>query len=1048
MIKFAICPHDTKKGLDRWERIIKSLEDIFSQEIKPILFKNHFEEVKKLESDKIEIDIYYASPDVSLELSKRGFIPLAKFGNQQDAIYIIKKQGKKISQNPKAGINTYKYMYLGLLEIHSRFEYVDIIPVCSYTEIIKKLINNQIDIGFIYKDYYDQLPENIKNQITVIKKIQTIFHHSFMVKKDFYKKHKNKLEKFIQQNALKKIPPETLKSFDFIYNITDILKRIEEEKAVLKSIMEFPHIFILIYHKTYMFANKAFLKFSGYSLEELKKLKPEDIIADEEDKPLIKEIANRRIKGEFFKREYAQLKIKTKEGKTKYLLAFSKTIFYEGKYVGVVLAIDITKKKRIEEFYRFIREINQLIIKEFNENKIFQKAVDNLIDIVEFEKAGFFKLEDDRARLVYGRNTSEEEAKFAEFMLYRWYKDTRYPTLIISDIDKSNLYYSVRNKIKSYGYSSFFVIPIFKKNKIYGFLTGGSSEKGFINKDVKSILNEIKKDLGFALDKIENLKDLQIITNAIEKSKEWFMITDSEGRIIYANQTVSRISGYKKEELIGNTPRIFKSEYQTQNFYKKLWKSIKAGKDFEAVFVNRTKDGKLFYLDLLIHPIKLKNKEIYFVATGRDITKEVYLSSEVEKYKFYDPLTQLLNAYGFSFNISEKLKNTRNLGALIIIDIYNMSYINNVYGEDTGDKLLQFLAKQLETNFKKEDIKARIGGDEFGLFIYGLKKKEDIKIILERIYEIFSNPVKINGFEIEISFDIGISIYPVDGRSFQTLYKKAFIALTSAKKEGKNVIKFYNPQMEKLARKSIFIENLVKKAIKENLFVFHYQPYFSQKEFKLAGAECLVRIKDGEKIYFPNTFIDFLEKSEFITEFEDILIKNAVEKIKQWGIKISINISGRSFLDKYFYKKFENIPQDIRQNMILEVTERELLRDIKLAQHNIQNLKKLGLSIAIDDFGTGYSSFSYLKDLQIDILKIDISFIRDMLKGKSEQAIVETIIQLAHRLGMKTLAEGVEEKEQIKMLQNFGCDYLQGYYFQKPTDEESFNNYLNQILKS
>ncbi len=904
MIRFAICPHDTRQGLDRWESIAKSLEDIFSQKVELILFKNHSEEEKLLESKNIEVDIYYASPDVSLELSKKGFIPLAKFGHQQDVIYIIKRKGKKLPRNPRTGINPYKYMYLGLLEIHSRFEYVDIIPICSYTEIIKSLIDNQIDIGFIYKDYYDQLPEDIKNQIAVIKRIQTIFHHSFLVKKDFYKKYKKQLEKFIQQNSLKKIPPETLKSFDFIYNITDILKKIEEEKAVLKSIMEFPHIFILIYHKTYLFANKAFLKFSGYSLEELRKLKPEDIIADEKDKPLIKEIANRRIKGEFFKREYTQLKIKTKAGKTKYLLGFSKTIFYEGKYVGVVLGVDITKRKRIEEFYRFIREINQLIIKEFDENKIFKKAVDNLIDIVEFEKAGFFKLENNNIKMAYGRNTSQEEAKFAELMLYRWYRDTKYPTLIVSDIDKSGLNSPIKNKIKSYGYNSFFVIPIFKKNKLYGFLTGGSSEKGFINKDVKSILNEIKNDLSFALDKIENIKNLQIITNAIEKSKEWFMITDSEGRIIYANQTVSRISGYKKEEIIGNTPRIFKSEYQTKNFYKKLWKSIKAGKDFEAVFVNRTKDGKLFYLDLLIHPIKLKNKEIFFVATGRDITKEVYLSSEIEKYKFYDPLTQLLNAYGFSFNISEKLKNTRNLGVLIIIDIYNMSYINNVYGEDTGDKLLQFLAKQLETNFKKEDIKARIGGDEFGLFIHGLKKKEDIKIILERIYEIFSSPVKINSLEIEVSFNIGISIYPVDGRSFQTLYKKAFIALTSAKKEGKNVIKFYNPQMEKLARKSIFIENLVKRAIKDNLFVFHYQPYFTREGFKLVGAESLVRIKDGEKIYYPDSFIDFLEKSEFITEFEDILIKNAIEKIKQWGIKVSINISGRSFLDEYFYKKF------------------------------------------------------------------------------------------------------------------------------------------------
>ena len=538
-----------------------------------------------------------------------------------------------------------------------------------------------------------------------------------------------------------------------------------------------------------------------------------------------------------------------------------------------------------------------------------------------------------------------------------------------------------------------------------------------------------------------------LLKNAVEKSDEWLLITDKNGNIEYVNEYVSKLTGYSKEELIGGNPRIFKSGYQPEKFYEKLWKTILSDKEFEAVFINRKKNGELFYIDEKIIPVKLPDGELKFVSIGRDITKERQLLEENEKLRFYDILTETYNFNGFSIQVDDYLiKNPGNISALIIIDVANFSYINKTYSVEVGDKLLKEIAKTLKRYLKGYDIVGRIGGDEFGIFVKNLKNKEDLFVIVERLKKILDKGTifKVDDISINVQFHGGIAVYPDDGQDFKQLFQNASISLKDAKEEGINQIKLFNKNIEKKIKLKILIEDLIHKATEENLFVFHYQPYFDSITKEIKGFEALVRIKDHDgKIHYPNEFIDLLEKSIYLDDFRNWALKEVSEKIKEWKKPISINISARTFKNTDFPLEVIKYAKELPASLILEITERIYMDEPEKSEKIIRDLKKCkNIKIAIDDFGTGYSSLSYLKDISADILKIDISFVRAMIKDKKAKAVVEAIITLAKALGMKTLAEGVETEVQYNILKKMGVDYIQGFYFAKPLPEEEIEKLL------
>ncbi len=614
---------------------------------------------------------------------------------------------------------------------------------------------------------------------------------------------------------------------------------------------------------------------------------------------------------------------------------------------------------------------------------------------------------------------------------------------------------------------------------------------------------------------VANEKWMRTLYAAIENSPDWMMVTDSLGNIEYVNNGVENISGYKKEELIGKNPRIFKSGLYDAKVYKTFWDTINSGEVLKVILTDKRKNGELFTLDATIVPIKNKenSKIINFVSISKDITQEKRLEEEVKYISFYDSLTELPNRNLFiisiNLSLSSRKYNEKKLNDyLVIIDFYKLSYINNTYGYDIGDKLLQNFSKRLNKVMKNRDIIARVGGDQFGILFVDLQNKDDILRIIERIKEEFKNPLYLDEIEKEIqnssnhnrsksgggggqksfdlkgetlmpansehsesltiasenkpnkirsfnvSFTMGISIFPNDGKNAEDLLKSADIALLHAKEQGEGEYEFFKESMNIKASEFLLMKNNIMNAFKNKEFVIYYQPYVDIKTGKLGGMEALARWNSQDiGMIHPVKFIPILEKIGLIRQFEEFLIDTICWNLKHWEEKalnivpVSMNISPVSFRKEGLIDmivsalgRYEIAPSLLN----IEITEGLFIQNFDYALKILNLFKEKGIKISIDDFGTGYSSLSYIKNIPADYIKIDISFIRGMIENTKDLAIVNAVVVLASKLGMKTISEGVETEEQLEILKSFGCDMIQGYLFSKPVPEDELLQFLKQ----
>lgn len=608
---------------------------------------------------------------------------------------------------------------------------------------------------------------------------------------------------------------------------------------------------------------------------------------------------------------------------------------------------------------------------------------------------------------------------------------------INQDTEKNEFIKPWKEKMLKFNLLSSASIPLRIEGKPKYTLNLYSDERNFFDEQFVGILEDLRRDLEYGLEKINQIRKSFVISEALKNSKSWVMITDENGTITYINEFVEELTGYKKEEVIGKNPRIFKSGYQGKDFYENLWNTILSGKHFDGIFINRKKNGEIFYLQQRIYPVNLPGNVKRFISVGIDITKESIMASEINKLKFYDSITGLYNLSGFSFKAQETLKDKNNIIAcLILFDINNFTLINKTYGFKFGDALLVEIAKRLKSIFREDDLISRISSDEFGILVNKIRKKEDIATIILKFSEIFKEDFEIENTYLPISINVGIAVFPDDDTDFGKLYEKASLALKEAKSIGQSEIRFYNKEMEEKALSFTFAESLINRALKENLFVFYYQPYFKIDDLTLIGFEALIRIRDTDgKVYTPATFISVLENSRFLRDFEIWGLEKVKEKSKKWKKPISLNISGNSFKEDEFLEILKKIESGYE--ITYEITERVLINQFEKVKTFISDIKSRGnIKVAIDDFGTGYSSLNYLKDMDADILKIDMSFIRNMTNSKKDFAVVKTIVDLSKNLGMESLAEGVETLQQYEMLKSIGCNYVQGYLFGKPMPEE------------
>ena len=412
---------------------------------------------------------------------------------------------------------------------------------------------------------------------------------------------------------------------------------------------------------------------------------------------------------------------------------------------------------------------------------------------------------------------------------------------------------------------------------------------------------------------------------------------------------------------------------------------------------------------------------------------------------YYDALTGIPNRNLANDRLKQSLARAeadKKLIAVLFLDLDRFKFLNDTFGPDIGDKILKETAARLVGALGEGGTVGRVGSDEFTLVLANLDHPDDVVMVIEKIKAAASRPMKVNGDEIIVTSSIGISIYPQDGTDHVTLMKNATTACFRAKSLGGNNYQFYSPGMNIMAEEFVTLGKKLFQACKKEEFILHYQPYFQIDTDKLVGLEALIRWRRPEYgLLPPGTFIPVLEETGIIREVGEWTMRETWRQVKAWldkgypMVPVSVNFSPVQFRCCELPAMVERVMQETGMDphyIFLEITETALMQDVEFTRTVLKQFKEMGFGIAIDDFGTGYSSLNYLKKFPIDYLKIDISFIKDITTDPDAAAIVMAIISMAHNLGLKTIAEGVETKEQWQILRLLRCDIVQGFYCSRP----------------
>jgi diguanylate cyclase len=429
-------------------------------------------------------------------------------------------------------------------------------------------------------------------------------------------------------------------------------------------------------------------------------------------------------------------------------------------------------------------------------------------------------------------------------------------------------------------------------------------------------------------------------------------------------------------------------------------------------------------------------------------------TAQIEYLSYHDPLTGLPNRALFEDRLSQALiygRETRNI-ALLFISLDKLKEIQNTFGHLTGICTLQEVSARLKNHFDENVTIAKFDGDEFALLLTGIQGAEDVIKVIRSLDRTFRRPLVIEGKEIYIQTSVGISLFPGDGETAQTLLRNAGAALSRAKEKGGNNYQFYTADMNECAVKRLTLENDLRRALERGEFEVFYQPKIDVKTERIVGAEALVRWRHPEKgLVAPVEFIPLAEETGLILPIGEYVLRNACLQSKAWRdegfvLDVSVNLSARQFEQP---ELLEIITGIIRETGIepcclnLEITESSIMKNADSAVETLCELKKIGIKISLDDFGTGYSSFDQLKRLPIDVIKIDRSFVRDVADA-DDAALVAAIINLAHNLRLKVVDEGVETEDQLDFLRRRECDQWQGYLCSKPVPPESFQQLLDR----
>ncbi len=563
---------------------------------------------------------------------------------------------------------------------------------------------------------------------------------------------------------------------------------------------------------------------------------------------------------------------------------------------------------------------------------------------------------------------------------------------------------------------------------------------------------------------IESL--LKKLSSAITASSSGVMITDLIGIVEYLNPKFTETTGYELEDLAGSASVILSRDCLPEGHYDEIWGDILSGKSWRGDLQNIRKDGSLFWSVVSISPINNEYNELtHFVIVCEDVSELKDAHAKMEQLALFDELTGLPNRRLLFRKLTELFRHDvmKSPAVVMLLDLDNFKAINDTQGHPAGDKLLIEVANRLKLSLPDEGFAARLGGDEFAILISPVKNVEQIENLAKQVLDDIARPFIINGNEIKISTSIGLAWLPKDGNMPDTILKHADLAMYQAKEMGRNQYRQFTEQLHDQLQRYIRFSRELPEALANGDFYLCFQPKVDLTAKKIIGVETLIRWKHPELGNIPPfDFISIAEDSGFIVPLGNWVFAEAcrqMKKLREMGyadLTCAINISLRQFSDPSLLGVIEKSVRDNGlnpQNLEVEITESLLMEDVDKAIMTLKKIQKLGISVAIDDFGTGYSSFSYLKNLPINVLKVDRCFIKDIPESQEDMKITSAIISMAHSLNLKVVAEGIETESQSEILLEQKCDIGQGYLFGKPMrlaelkqqlDQEEFLRQLDQ----
>ena len=582
-------------------------------------------------------------------------------------------------------------------------------------------------------------------------------------------------------------------------------------------------------------------------------------------------------------------------------------------------------------------------------------------------------------------------------------------------------------------------------------------------------------------------EQLRIAAIAFE-AQEGMMVTDTHSVILRVNRAFTLVTGYTPEEVIGKKPNLLNSDRHDASFYSAIWKSLNDTGAWEGELWSRRKNGEVYPEYLNISAVKNQSGIITnYVSTLTDITASRKAADEIEHLAFYDQLTRLPNRRFLIDRLKQALASSARSGregALLFIDLDNFKAINDTLGHEMGDLLLQQVAQRLGACVREGDTVSRLGGDEFVVMLEDLSELQregdtvsrlggdEVVVMLENLSELqleagaktetvgnkilaaLSQLYQLASYEYRSTSSIGIALFSDHKGAPDELLKHAGIAMYQAKKDGRDTLRFFNQKMQDAINSRAELEDELRKAIEHQQFQLYYQIQVDSSHHPL-GAEALIRWIHPERgLIPPMQFIPLAEETGLILSIGQWVLDTACAQLKAWeqdaltrDLVLAVNVSAEQFRHADFVAQVQATVQRHAINprlLKLELTENLLLEKIEDVITTMNTLKEIGIQFSLDDFGTGYSSLQYIKQLPLDQLKIDQSFIRDLATDSSDKAIVRTIIAMADSLKLDVIAEGVETEQQRQPLLDKGCTHFQGYLFGKPVPIAQFEEQLRR----